>query len=420
MSNKDCNKSTINFKIAINTAVKDCTNNIQRLLILYIFLIISITLISYNVETGTYNKISEYERALLHVENKQFTFTTKYDENGNIIGEYVDENFRDELSNQNEGVVIGYQTYRYIFPNFKEEYNTMYGDVADAALLSYLYQPVVAVNSLSDVPCNILAGTIEDQNDNGILVPDFLADFIMESGLFRDDLLEYDDLLDTYLKEMTDTYYPTHMSSKKIVGIYETGMSEVLKETKIAKRNIDETLRILDQYTIYFENSDGFEIIDNAVFIDGSDELALELLLDYDISRNIVFQSIDNMSSLNLSFGIFTIGSILLALIASFVFFKGTTRNNNTIIDKTNYNLLDITKLYLIEILLISVFTFIASILAVNFILYSTNMALGWQTGSNYNLLHLVINDYVLIFIILIIVNILGVILPIRSLAKKK
>ncbi len=420
MSNEKQGKKSINLRSAMNIVIKDCTNNIFKLLILYIFLVTSITMVSYNVELGTYNSENEYERALGQTENKQFTFANEYDENGEAIGEYVNLDLIEEFWSIDNSAVLGFQTERYLFPSFDDEYNDMYGEDADEALFSYLYRPIVAVIFLDEIPCNILAGNIGVNNYNGLLIPDFLADFIINSGLFNDDLLEYSDLVDKYLHEITDAYSSSYTTSNQIIGIYETGMSEMLRETKNTSRDANDTLRILDQYTIYQETSYGVgSSSGKAVFIDGSEDLALDILQSYEISRNILFETIDNVSSKDLKFGIFTIVFSILAVTSSIIYFIGTIKYKNNDSSKSEFSLLANTKIYLLEIFLISIFIFIGSVIVINLVFFIVNAILSWYTGVSYSVMHLKIFDYALIFILPVIINLLGAILPVTYVIKE-
>ncbi len=434
VKNFELNNSKLPFKIVRDMVFNNLKIKKLRLFSTFIMFTISLTLFSLALIFSSYNEVETYTRALDEIETKQFKFYSQYDRNGRVANELYFSDVESIIDN-NPNAVIGYHLGDGIVSNNIQ--NAIYNPYADEAIIGYLdrnFATNTVVSELDRLPVEIIAGTKVTTETNVIVIPDFVADYIIYSGLVDFDVENpsYSDILDKYIYELGNISIPNSETRfYKIIGVYETNTIDLLKNIEQSAEATDVMEGILRQYSIYvkadIDEHDLFIESNSAYFVDGSDELALQLLTTYDISSNIVLEQIASASNvftvLSIAFLVLLIIFTVFAIMLMYQFISMTieySKKEIGILKALGTRSADIFKVYLLETLLIMFVVTISTLLVVAIIFNIINGNLSSKTDSSFDIV--VMSGVSTLFIILfsIVISFISTYKPIKSITKAK
>ncbi len=434
VKNFELNNSKLPFKIIRDMVFNNLKIKKLRLFSTFIMFTISLALFSLALIFSSYNEVKTYTRALDEIETKQFKFYSQYDRNGRVTNELYFSDIESIIDN-NPDVIIGYHLGDGIFSDNIQ--NAIYNPYADEAIIGYLdrnFATNTVVSELDRLPVEIIAGTKVTTETNVIVIPDFVANYIIYSGLvdFGVENPSYSDILDKHIYELGNISIPNSETRLyKIIGVYETNTIDLLKNIEQSAEATDVMVGILRQYSIYvktdIDKHDLFSESNSAYFVDGSDELALQLLTTYDISSNIVLEQIDSASNiftiLSIAFLVLLIIFTVFAIMLMYQFISMTieySKKEIGILKALGTRSSDIFKVYLLETLLIMIVVTISTLLVVTIIFNIINGNLSSKTDSSFDIV--VLSGMSILFITLfsIVISFISTYKPIKTITKAK
>lgn len=429
-------RSKLPFRYIASMIAKSLKLKKLRSLSVFTTFIISLLLFSFTLLFLTYNETVVLEDAIPNANTMQFEFSTKRDDYGSAIGPLVTFDYIENLKTSNESAVFGYyddSLRKNIFPVGGKSYNDEYGTYPNRVIIKYLdlAEANVVVDELNNIPHNIVSGSKDSTENDVILIPDFVADYILISEIYDQNLENYDDIIGKKIYELTSAELNEMTKDYKIVGIYETNLDSVIRNTVESYDGIDITLSILSQYSIYVKREyteievSGYS--SSGVFVHGDDELALKLLSDFDTSGNVLFESIgmvgDATSALTtilpIVLLIFTVlaGTLMYQYISITISYKkkeiGTLR-------ALGARKIDIFKTYFIETLIIMAIVLILTAICSLFILNIINKQFSWRMESTFDIFYFTLTMKMIIVGFCGLVSLISSYYPIRQITRLK
>ncbi len=430
-------KSKLPFKVVLNMVYNNLKIKKLRLLSTFVMFTISLSLFSLALLFATYDESNTYDRALDVIETKQFEFSTKTNNKGEVVGDVLTASDVEFLKEENSEAIFGYYLNYKIFPymNFNSDQNTIYNEYGDDALIEYLRttKSNVVVDDLSKLPVEIIEGTKSTNEVNSIIIPDFVADYVIHSGVF--DLVpsdsDYSYLIGRHIYDLSSGSVISETRFYQIAGIYETNLNELFEDTVQNAEGKLRTQTIIMQYSVYVKTDYDpvtlFDKYDSAVFIDGSKELAIDLLNNYDTQVNTVLAEIDQLSSTFSTLSIvFIVALILFTIFAISLMYQFISiviehsKKEIGTLKALGTRSSDIFKIFFIEVLIVMAFVILGTLIIIFALLSMINGNISYKMGSTFNMLNLSFIIVLLIVCFSLLISFVSSYKPIRTITRLK